>query len=212
MRIAVLGWGSLIWCPKNLKIKDKNWREDGPNLPIEFARISDNGTLTLVIHDEYLAQKDKWAQTLWTEMNASSIEEAIENLKNREKTKKELIGYIHREKKEFTMKDGLKVITYEEKNRSRLVEILNEIRDWMIKKKFDVVIWTDLPSNFEKETRNKVTEDSVIKYLEKETKDCEREKAEEYIKYIRNAPRQIQTRIRRVIEEKLGWTHEGNCR
>lgn len=38
-KIAVIGWGSLIWCPKGLKIRDK-WKNDGPKLPIEFARIS----------------------------------------------------------------------------------------------------------------------------------------------------------------------------
>ncbi|MBL7137039.1 MAG: hypothetical protein ISS81_10710 [Candidatus Marinimicrobia bacterium] len=209
MKKVVIGWGSLIWCPKNLRIKDKNWREDGPKLPIEFAGISNDGRLTLVIYDEYLDQKDRWVQTLWTEMDVDLIEEAIENLRRREKTSEELIGYIYRVKKEFTMRDGLKIITYEEKNRGRLVEVLNEIRDWMIKKKFDVVIWTDLPSNFEEKTKNEVTENSVIRYLEKETKDCEREKAEEY---VRNTPPQVQTRIRKVIEEKLEWTYEGNYR
>lgn len=43
-KIAVIGWGSLIWCPKGLKIRDK-WKgeeekEKGPKLPIGFARIS----------------------------------------------------------------------------------------------------------------------------------------------------------------------------
>ncbi len=49
MEIAVIGWGSLIWCPGSLRIKTK-WRSEGPDLPIEFARISSDGRLTLVIH------------------------------------------------------------------------------------------------------------------------------------------------------------------
>lgn len=49
MAIAILGWGSLIWCPGNLRIRGP-WRHDGPVLPIEFARISADGRLTLVVH------------------------------------------------------------------------------------------------------------------------------------------------------------------
>ena len=46
MKIAVLGWGSLIWDPKELDANNE-WNNDGPFLPIEFARISNNGRLTL---------------------------------------------------------------------------------------------------------------------------------------------------------------------
>jgi len=45
-KIIVLGWGSLIWDPRELKIKNSEWQKDGPNLPIEFARISQDGRLT----------------------------------------------------------------------------------------------------------------------------------------------------------------------
>lgn len=39
MKIVVLGWGSLIWNPGDLKINSE-WQKDGPTLPIEFARVS----------------------------------------------------------------------------------------------------------------------------------------------------------------------------
>lgn len=42
MRIAILGWGSLIWHPRDLPISG-DWQPGGPVLPIEFSRISDNG-------------------------------------------------------------------------------------------------------------------------------------------------------------------------
>jgi hypothetical protein len=45
MRIACVGWGSLVWDPRDLPVKGA-WRPDGPRLPIEFARQSDNGRLT----------------------------------------------------------------------------------------------------------------------------------------------------------------------
>ena len=50
MKIAVLGWGSLIWNKGNLRLTT-NWTDGGPILPIEFSRISDDGRLTLVIDD-----------------------------------------------------------------------------------------------------------------------------------------------------------------
>ena len=49
---AILAWGSLTWEPKDLNfIKDVGWKNYGPTLPIEFARISNNGRLTLVISE-----------------------------------------------------------------------------------------------------------------------------------------------------------------
>ena len=38
-RVAILGWGSLLWKPETLHNQGK-WRSDGPWLPIEFARTS----------------------------------------------------------------------------------------------------------------------------------------------------------------------------
>ena len=50
MKIAILGWGSLLWQPKDLQFdKEIGWSANGPFLPIEFARISKDGRLTLVI-------------------------------------------------------------------------------------------------------------------------------------------------------------------
>lgn len=48
MRIVIPGWGSLIWNPGNLAMTGE-WQPDGPMLPVEFARVSTDGRLTLVI-------------------------------------------------------------------------------------------------------------------------------------------------------------------
>lgn len=51
MRIAILGWGSLIWNPNGLPIRG-DWQRGGPVLPIEFSRISSDERLTLVIDEQ----------------------------------------------------------------------------------------------------------------------------------------------------------------
>ena len=81
MLIAVLGCGSLVWDPRCLRVK-KPWYEDGPWLPIEYARKSDDGRLTLVIFPQAAE-----VQTLWAESTYDTLTEARKNLRSREKTR-----------------------------------------------------------------------------------------------------------------------------
>ena len=52
VRIAVIGWGSLIWNQAELQIS-KPFTLGGPALNIEFARISMDGRLTLIVDDGF---------------------------------------------------------------------------------------------------------------------------------------------------------------
>ena len=49
-KIAVLAWGSLVPEPRDLKAE---FEPNGPLLPIEFCRVSDDGRLTLVIDETF---------------------------------------------------------------------------------------------------------------------------------------------------------------
>lgn len=53
MTIVCLCWGSLIWDAGELPVCSA-WHADGPALPIEFARESADGRITLVVaeHDQ----------------------------------------------------------------------------------------------------------------------------------------------------------------
>jgi hypothetical protein len=48
MTIGCLGWGSLIRDQGKLPVRG-TWQGDGPELPVEFARQSTNGRVTLVV-------------------------------------------------------------------------------------------------------------------------------------------------------------------
>lgn len=189
MQIAILGWGSLIWQPKDLKF-DVNigWKENGPVLPIEFARISKDGRLTLVI-----TPNGTDVPTLYSVSSFDSLDLAVLNLKKREGTVKENIGYYDKTKDEFFPPN----FPIKEKD---------NIKNWIQTTDFDAVIWTNLPENWEIRNEEKVVIKTInpndrLEYLQN-LKGSESDLAEEY---IRNTPKQIATKYRKKIMETLGW-------
>ncbi len=174
-KINILAWGSLIQTPgKELKKYLDGWEKDGPLLPIEFARKSDDGRLTLVIYDQYISEQKKWIQTYWSSLNIDTKNEAIEILRRREKCSKEKIGSLSVDNTNFN------------KN-----SIEFHINKWAAAKKIQAVIWTNLPSNF--------TNDKSILSYARSLKDNEIFlKAKEYI--CEKTPPQTKTPLRRTIE------------
>lgn len=177
MRIICLGWGSLIWKPEKLPLKSQ-WQLDGPELPVEFARQSKDGRITLVICDQ--AQP---LPVLWAELDCSSLEQAAEALRSREGTVTRHIG---------TWSNG---ITQTKDAGS------DAVATWAKSRSIDGVVWTGLGPKFA-DRDVMPTGDEVLSYL-KGTRGDVRRSAEEY---IRKAPSQIKTKYRSVIERKLGWT------
>jgi hypothetical protein len=58
MTIVCLGWGSLVWNRGGPPLVTEG-NEDGPAIPIEFARQSDNGRMTLVITSGSLRSSER---------------------------------------------------------------------------------------------------------------------------------------------------------
>jgi hypothetical protein len=201
MKIAVLGWGSLIWDRGCLRIIGSSykqpteaWRSDGPKLPVEFARISEDKRLTLVVltADEEKELGAKRVPVLWAIMETNDMVVAIKELYCREGMySSEKIGY-------YEVKDGNPVVWPKGAN------IEGSIKDWASRKEINAVIWTGLESQFEKKTGNKLTGSNVIDYL-KGLSNCEEMKAGVY---VRRTPAQIQTKFRYIIEKELGWVPE----
>ncbi len=181
MNIAVIGWGSLIWDPKLLSIQTK-WFKDGPQLPIEFARISSGDRLTLVIYPDSTPQTTYWALSSY-----SDLDKATENLREREKTTSENVHWYNGRTKRIhpSVFAGIKI----------------SAKEWLeAKSKLDAVIWTGLESNWKEQRRTRYSTDAALTYLREIEVVA---KAEEY---VRKAPSQIRTRARERIESELGWT------
>jgi len=184
-KIACLGWGSLIWDPRSLPIR-RPWFNDGPLLPIEFARQSCDGRITLVIVPKTLAEVT-CVRTLWALMVANSLDEAISELAEREMPKKPDENRIGRwpcdpaEAKDFT----------------ELVEA------WACARGLDGVVWTALPPKFDRENGRMPGVDEVLEHLHELSADYDKWKRAE--EYVRRAPLQIDTEYRRRIECEFGW-------
>lgn len=186
MKIAILGWGSLIWDPRNLEIDKRigiyGWFDDGPTLPIEFSRISQDGRLTLVIDS---AGVD--VQTLYAISKFEDFDQARLDLAAREGCSKAKIGYFVKSNRDFHSKSR---------------NIQHAIKNWLnLKEEIDVVIWTDLVKNFKDKMGMEFSPENAINYLKYLPADT-RVKAEQY---IRQAPKSVITPIRTAVEEKLGW-------
>jgi hypothetical protein len=174
MNIAVIGWGSLIWYPGKLARRGR-WHRDGPALPIEFARESEDGRLTLVIHAPSRDQTTYWVLSEWGTLDA-----ARENLRERERTRPDLIESASRDEDPRNA-DGIKA----------------RVRAWLRHRDdLDAAIWTGLSATLNGE--NLV--DDAVSYLLSLPPD-RHDRAREYV--VR-APPQIQTAVRREMQ-KRGW-------
>ena len=186
MNIAVIGWGSLIWCPGNLRIKTR-WRVDGPRLPIEFARISEDGRLTLVI-----LPGSKEQGTYWAVSECESLDKARRNLRKREGANASDIHYT---------------VRGDPQARDANCVISEQISEWLAPRDdLGAAIWTGLSSNWNKKRGRDFTSEDAVRYLEclealGSPTHTEYRRAREY---ITNAPPLIGTEVRQMLRAR-GW-------
>jgi hypothetical protein len=181
--IISLGWGSLIWCQKNLPVRG-NWNTDGPELPVEFARESRDKRITLVLCDGHPG-----VHVLWAELTATSLAEAKQALAAREGVRDRYISNSIG----YWSPDGTSNHVGGE-----------AIGEWASQRKLTGVVWTALKPKIGDDYRTP-SQEEVIGHLNA-LEGLARETAEEY---VRLAPRQIITPYRTAIEAALGWTPTG---
>jgi len=177
MKIACLGWGSLIWKPAELPVAS-DWFADGPWLPIEFAREGDSGELATVLC-EGVAE----VQVLWALLDVDDLDAAREALREREG--------VSREQPEC-------IGSWPEGPSSPFQSTL---ADWARGQGLDAVVWTALPPRSGGLNQRKPSPEAALTYLR--TLDPERQAHAR--DYLRRTPVAIDTAYRRLIESTFNW-------
>lgn len=175
MKIACLGWGSLIWKPQRLPVVGE-WQHDGPMLPIEFARVSDGGELATVI-----CVNAAPVQVLWAWLDIEDVTVACDELRQREGIDEDRV-------------DGVGLLIIDEMPEGELAE-------WAQERGIEAVVWTALPPKSAEMEGRAPTMTEAVAYLDSLTGET-REHARDYVKRV---PEQIDTVYRRAIVEALGW-------
>ncbi|WP_036167486.1 hypothetical protein [Massilia sp. 9096] len=178
MKIACIAWGSLIWNPGPLKLASA-WRPDGPPMPLEFVRDSDDSDeLALVMHPPAPLVPSYWAL-----LDTDDIDEAREMLRQREKIRPEYPQWVG----SLPNPHGLEQ---------------ERVAAWMRTKELDGAVWTSITAKFAGVGERSPSPHEAVAFLDS-LSGQQRENAE---KYIRQIPPEIRTLYRTLFEEKLGWT------
>ncbi len=182
MKIAVVGWGSVVRDPRDLKAAAQ-FAPNGPLLPIEFCRVSRGRRLTLVIDETF----GSVCTTYSAPSALATLDSAMKNLQARE-----------------DMRDahGVGFVDLASGKRSDIAmrrhpEAIATIAAWAQSNGYDAAIWTALASNFHEPDKGgepfSVT--AAIRYLEA----LRGEDAAGFasaVAYIHNAPAEVDTPVR----------------
>jgi hypothetical protein len=178
LKIACIAWGSLLWNPGPLKLASP-WRPDGPLMPLEFVRDSDDSDeLALVLHAPAPP-----VPTYWALLDTQDINAAREMLREREKIRPQYQDWV----------GSLPNPHGAEQER---------VAAWLREKELDGVVWTAIPAKFAGVGERAPSAHEAVAFLAG-LSGQQRENAE---KYVRQIPPEIHTLYRSLFAEKLGWT------
>lgn len=175
MKIACLGWGSLIWKPEALPLASE-WFKDGPALPIEFSRVGDGGELATAV-----CMNAPLTHVFWAMLNADTLHHAVSALREREQIP-------------VSRSDGVGVMVFNSTSAGPLAE-------WATEKQLDAVIWTALPPRIDSLEGRVPCVKEVLDYLA----TLEGEKRQHAQDYLRRVPTEFETPYRQAIRKSLGW-------
>lgn len=184
MSIACLGWGSLVWSPRDLPTRGV-WQLDGPLLPIEFSRVSADDRVTLAITPEVPE-----VRSLWVQLTCKSLDQAVRALAQREG-----IGLPAR---------GLPATVGYWSSSGGTSEHAEAavVQRFAVSKGLDAVVWTALEPGLSEESRGTVPS---VAEIERHLRQLRGQKLSRAEAYVRNAPAAIDTPTRRHLATLLGW-------
>lgn len=183
--IAILGWGSLIWDLRPVfDDYHESWKDSGPTLPLEFSRVSASreNALTFVLDEESGSSCRVWsARSL-----RKNPDDAIADLRCREGTTLQNIGFHFQD---------------HSRTRSVSTNVSSIISTWADQESIDVVVWTDLTSNFRSKSSQgcHFTVDAAVAHLRSLPPGAKTRAAE----YIWRAPLFVDTTFTSKYMERL---------
>lgn len=184
-RYAIIGWGSLIW---DLEILTPHvtlpWEmEAGPILPMEFSRISAKRKMGLAVCLD--AEAGDPCPTHVIASRRETLDETVQDLAERERAPIERIGGV-------CLRSGA---------RQGRVHFSTMIELWCREHNWQGAVWTDLDSNFQVMRNTPFSVQTGVEYL----KTLKGERLEEAVRYIMNAPKPTNTRLRRALMADTWW-------
>lgn len=186
-RIAVIGWGSLIWDLDDLapKVKGEWLMGCGPALPFEFSRISPKRKMGLAVCLD--PEHGDACRTNVVVSIRRDIHRAAEDLRQRERAPVvERIGA-------FCADTGFL--------RARLDPVGEAVRAWVAATGAAGAVWTDLEPNFEEVRGEAFSVARGAAYL----RGLTGESREEAVRYIEYAPPATDTPLRRALSGEPWW-------
>lgn len=187
-RIAIIGWGSLIWDLDTLAPHvELPWlMRTGPPLTMEFTRVSAKRKMGLAVCLD--PQHGVPCPTHVIPSARGAIEAARADLAARERAPLHGIGAL-------CLGTGVA---------DGAPGIVGAVRDWCLDQGWQGAVWTDVGSNYSDHHGQAFDVDHAVGYL----RGLTGESLDEAVRYIENAPPETDTPLRRRLASEAWWQTE----
>ena len=188
MKIAVVGWGSVVRDPRELRAAAQ-FAPNGPLLPVEFCRVSRGRRLTLVIDETF----GSVCTTYSAPSALDTLDAAMKNLQAREDMRDVRgVGFV-----------DLVSGTQSDIAMQRHPDAIATIAAWAQSNGYDAAIWSALASNFHEPGKGgepfSVT--AAMRYLEA-LRGEDTAGFASAVAYIHDAPAEVDTPVRDEVARR----------
>lgn len=179
VRIAIIGWGYLIWERGSLDVGTR-WYNDGPRLPVEFARFASGPRLLPVLVEGAPPQP-----TFWTLSRKATALAAAGDLAVRESVWSHDVGHWSRSEN-MRASSGIEAI----------------VGEWVEARGVDGAVWRAAEPNLPDFSPGFPSEQVRLEWLRRLVETGRAAAARDYFERM---PAQIRTPFQALVERELGW-------